>query len=209
MSAHDTHEHTARNCLWCKDIVDILEIEVLRCWLTNNLNYKTYWGIGPARHANTPSKCQASQSVVLLWFTHKIDKKYSTNQCSQGNCVQESPGLCRFRYENDDQLIVSFGFESVIIVWSVSKLDENSLLRLATLQLPSMWPPSATPPPCRLQTPQTIIANICRPGPAQRWLGRAGQQQPTSTLSNSHAMFCSQPASVYLQIYSTVVEINI
>ena len=47
---------------------------------------------------------------------------------------------------NDDQLIVSFGFESVIIVWSVSKLDEKSLLRLATLQLPSMWPPSATPP---------------------------------------------------------------
>ena len=42
MSAHDTHEHTARNCLWCKDIVDILEIAVLRCCLTNNLNYKTY-----------------------------------------------------------------------------------------------------------------------------------------------------------------------
>ena len=64
MSAHDTHEHTARNCLWCKDIVYILEIAFLRYLPTNNLSYTT--------EASGQSDMQIHQAnakqVSLLYF---------------------------------------------------------------------------------------------------------------------------------------------
>ena len=76
-----------------------------------------------------------AKQVSLLYFCDlHIRLIKNTQQINAARTIVYK-SLCWFKYQNEDQLIVSFGFESVIIVWSVSKLDENSLLRLATLQL--------------------------------------------------------------------------
>ena len=92
-------------------------------------------------------------------------------------------------------------------MWSVSKLDENSLLRLATLQLhvATLGHPPVPAADSANYYREYLQARSSTAVTREGWAAAAD----INIVKLARNVLLTQPASVYLQIYSTIVGINV